>query len=165
MITCPRHGVLLHGTQCVGCDCPNADAESRPAFVRNAIAGAKVPAMGFDLASRPDMTARVKAQKIGGTFHYSADELDEALGPGLASHIERMAREQADFVRRYRDRVARSMRVPPEHFNCRSTIWESARDARPRSSHWGGAPHRKAVEIISDPADPRGMDARRVGPA
>lgn len=38
-------------------------------------------------------------------------------------------------------------------------------DPRPRSGHWSGTYSRQPIEIITDPDDPRGLNAKRVGPA
>lgn len=40
--------------------------------------------------------------------------------------------------------------------------WHHAGDSRSR--HWGRAPYRQPIEIITDPADRRGFDAKRIGP-
>lgn len=46
------------------------------------------------------------------------------------------------------------------------TAWryQSQGDARPRSGHWHSTYSRQPIEIITDPDDPRGLSAKRVGP-
>lgn len=158
MIRCPKHGPLLYGTRCVGCDCQHADLEPPAGFVPGTVH------MGFDLASGPDKSAHIRATKVAGKFQYSAEELEEMIGDSVG----RMAREQADFVRRYRERVEEDI--------LRGYRWEHASDPRPRPAHWNcrctinprygdGEPfaYDPNVEIITDPADQRGVNAKRVG--
>lgn len=147
MIRCPKHGPLLYGTRCVGCDCQHADLEPPTAFVPRA---AGTVHMGFDLASGPDKTATVKVsrERVGDSYEFTVEEID-LMGTVSRDHAEAMARHQ----RRMDEAIWRAMNVPPEHFNCRSTVHET----------WGAPPHRNGVEIITDPADRRGVNAKRVG--
>lgn len=144
MIRCPKHGPLLYGTRCVGCDCQHADLEPPTAFIPRA---AGTVHMGFDLASGPDKTATYRIERVGDEFRYTIDDIEFTEMPiGTADMF-------AEFARKERERVWRAMNMPPEHFNCRSTVHET----------WGAPPHRNGVEIITDPADQRGVNAKRVG--
>lgn len=87
---------------------------------------------------------------------------------GLPADIEWVAvdfpnvtsKEQAEAMARHQrwvdDAIWRATSVPPEHFNCRSRM-------DPRYGD-GTAWTPPAQEIITDPNDRRGMDARQIGP-
>lgn len=144
MIECPRHGQLLYGTKCTDCDCRLARFHDGGVIPKGTVH------MGFDLASGPDKTASVKVsrQRVGDSYEFTVEEID-LMGTISRDHAEAMARHQ----RRMDEAIWRAMNVPPEHFNCRSTVHET----------WGALPHRNGVEIITDPADQRGVNAKRVG--
>lgn len=151
MIDCPRHGALLYGTHCIGCDCQHADLEPPAAFIPRRDAG--TVHMGFDLASGPDKTVHIR---VSDRYEFSMEDIERASA-SITREAEAHLRREAERRRRAMDEeILRAMA---------GKRWEHAGDARPRSSHWGGAPHRQPYEIITDPADRRGFDAKPIGGA
>jgi hypothetical protein len=146
VIKCGKTGAtLLYGTKCVGCDCQLARFADG-GFVRDEPGTVRV--MGFDLASGPDKAATVHA-RVGKDYSFVIDDIE------LMEVNPRIAEQIADIARRQREAI--------EDAILGRKRWEHAGDARPRSSHWGGAPHRQPYEIITDPADRRGFDAKPIG--
>ncbi len=107
--------------------------------------------MGFDVASKPDQTATIKVQPVSNRYEFSVEDIEAATDPRL----ERLMRENEARLRRMREAAfERAMwgDVPPRHANCRSRM-------DPRYGD-GTAWTPPAQEIITDPNDRRGMDAR-----
>ncbi len=73
---------------------------------------------------------------------------NEALHAKVREHVEAIKRQQE---RAYMDAL---FGVRPNF----DTSWMDGMEP------WGPPPHRNAIEIITDPADTRGVDARRVNP-
>lgn len=138
MIRCGRNGaVLLYGTKCVGCDCQLAGFADGGTIPRDA----EAPRFfGVDLASGPDRTATARV-RMHRDYGFTIEEIDF---PNVTSKAtaEAMARHQ----RRVEEELARAI------YGSGYANPFARRDARP------------GVEIITDPNDRRGFDARRVGP-
>lgn len=146
MIRCGKTGAaLLYGTKCVGCDCQLAGLADGGVIPP----GTEAPRiMGFDLSSGPDRSATAYV-RVGKDYGFVVEEID-LFGTTSAEQAEAMARHQ----RRMDDAIWRAMNVPPEHFNCRSRMDPRYGDG----TRWTPP----AQEIITDPNDRRGFDARPV---
>lgn len=156
MIDCPRHGVLLHGTQCVGCDC----GRSRFATGGFVSASAEAPRIfpddrrwvrpervsGFDPGNPGgDKTAYVRFT-VDPPYSFTVDDIE------LHDVDPRITERLAEQMRRHRERMDEAI------FNdLFRNQW------RHPEAKWGAPPRQNAVEIITDPADRRGFDARPVG--
>lgn len=146
MIKCGKTGAtLLYGTKCVGCDCYRALREAERL-------ASHVEVVGFDVTSHADQVV-----KIGRDYRYTIDDIE-------LHEVDPRASERWDEqIRRHRERMEEALRAslfvsdPPWHFNCRSTV-------NPRWDDGEPFPYDPKVEVITDPADGRGFDARRVGP-
>ncbi|APZ81780.1 hypothetical protein vBEliSR6L_15 [Erythrobacter phage vB_EliS_R6L] len=140
MIRCGKTGAtILYGTKCAGCDCERADP----------LPAGRV--MGFDLASGPDhtATATISRQRVGDSYEFRVEDIEL-----FATTSREQAERMAGWQRKMDEAIWRSINVPPEHFNCRSRM-------DPRYGN-GTAWTPPAQEIITDPNDRRGMDARPV---
>lgn len=176
---CCAHGVILYGNRCVQCE--RGDLPKPRSFIADAVRtamagkfhdGGFIPkslrATGFDTASGPDRTATGTYQRVGDTMRFTVDDLKSEYV--MSNDRAREAREaingndeQMAKIKRRADEMLRRMYTPfitdpPYH-------WEHRADPRPRDHHWGGPPRSRAVEVITDPLDQRGVNARRVGPA
>lgn len=151
------HGVILHGTKCINCergDIPDTlTAHERAAGSRRFM---------FDTASGPDRTATGTYQRVGDEMRFTVDDIK--VDYDWREKVERRTREaingnharMCEMADRMEEALRRTM-WPPEHFNCRSTVTDPPWD-------WGGPPRSRAIEVITDPLDQRGVNARRVGP-
>lgn len=185
MIRCGKTGAaILYGTKCVGCDCelaPYADggvvsaeglervSERLTRDYANVLSRQQAERLGkhdqarvfgFDTASKPDQTATIKVQRVSDRYEFSVEDIKAATDPRL----ERLMRENEARLRRMREAAfARAVwgdvvdppwgfEAPPRHANCRSRM-------DPRNGD-GTAWTPPAQEIITDPNDRRGMDAR-----
>lgn len=137
MIECPRHGRLLYGTKCTDCDCRLARFHDGGVIPKGTVH------MGFDLASGPDKTATIRMQKVSDRYEFSMEDIERASAS--------ITREAEAHLRRETERRRRAM----DEEILRAMYGRQA---------WGPPPNRNAVEIITDPADRRGLDAKRVGP-
>lgn len=186
------HGVILHGTGCVQCE--RGDLPEPRSFMADAVRagmagkfhdGGFIPkslhATGFD-HGRPggDKTAFVRGQRVGDTMRFTVDDLKSEYVISKAAedvrramngdraHMAAMEARMSAANKSLRDELLREAAQGrgwggPYDTNKR---WEHSRgDARARWGHWPGSPYRNQVEIITDPLDQRGVNARRVGPA
>ncbi len=136
MIRCGKTGaVLLYGTKCVGCDCGRVDGK---AALDDAISRT---IFGVDLASGPDRTATARV-RVHRDYGFTVEEIDF---PNVTSKAtaEAMARHQ----RRVEEELVRAI------YGSGYANPFARREARP------------GVEIITDPNDRRGFDARPIGAA
>lgn len=149
MIDCPRHGRLLYGTKCTDCDCLLARFHDGGVIPKGAVH------MGFDLASGPDKTAtaKVRRERVGDSYEFTVEEID-LMGTVSREHAEAMARHQ----RRVEEELARAI-----YGSGYANPFASRPDVT--DPPWGAPPRRNAVEIITDPADRRGFDAKLIGGA
>ena len=158
MMLCGKTGaVLLYGTKCAGCDCGGGrslDELERisPRMTREAKAHLDrhppgTVHMGFDLASKPDKSASYRIHRVGDEYSYFVDDIEFMEMPSG------VAEQMAEFARRQREAM--------EDAILGHKRWQHAGDSRSR--HWGRAPYRQPIEIITDPADRRGFDAKRIG--
>lgn len=116
---CPRHGRLLYGDSCVGCDCGGPSRPPRP-FLR--------PALD---------EIRIEHIDLGSMGRFS-EQMNEAIRAHAKTARERLDEE---ILRTYR--------------------WNPAMDERVRQGHaWGAPPNSNPIEVITDPNDLRGLDAR-----
>lgn len=152
MIKCGRSGAtLLYGTKCVGCDCHLARFHDG-GFVRDDPGTVRV--MGFDLASKPDQTVHIR---VSDRYEFSVEDIERASAS--------ITRETEAHLRREAERRSRAMDAEILR-TLHGQRWEPGMDARTRPSHaWGAPPRSHAVEIITDPADRRGLDAKPIGDA
>lgn len=142
MTDCPRHGRLLYGTHCTDCDCGRALPIGR--------------VTGFDVSSGPDYSAVASARWIDERYEYRV-EVIEALRP----EINRVMEEQAEMIRRA-SRIFHHEWGTDHRFDFHS---RRCRICNLAERDWmnGGHPPCGAPELITDPQDPRGIDARRIG--
>ena len=154
---CCSHGVILYGSKCLRCERgdiidPNLrDFDTSQRFHSGGV-------IGVDLASGPDRTATGTYQRVGETMRFTVDDLKNEYVVS-AKVAEAMARRAMNGDRARMDamheRINEGLRKRWEHMRG---------DPRPRESHWGGPPRSRVPEIITDPLDQRGVNARRVGP-
>jgi hypothetical protein len=115
-LTCPRFGALLYGAHCIGCDCP--------------------------LASGPDQTAHIRAQRVGDRYEFRVEDVEflQPDGDEIGRIFEMMGRH------RHRMEEVLGVREP----------WRHTRRSYAR-------PQVEPAEIITDPADTRGLNAKPIG--
>lgn len=106
-----------------------------------------------------------KIQRVGEKMIFTVDDLKTEYV--MSAKAEREAREaingndeQMAKIKRRADEMLRRMYTPfitdlPYH-------WVPRPDPRPREHHWGA--RSRSIEVITDPNDTRGVNARRVGP-
>lgn len=178
MIKCGRTGAtLLYGTKCVGCDC-GIDAPEQSTFIRDALAGIGKPVgplpvgerIGFDVSSGPEKTASatISRHRVSDRYEYRVEDIEAATHPDLERLIREGEAHMSEMRRRREAAFHRAMwglgvdapwgfEAPPRHTNCRSRV-------DPRNAD-GTAWTPPAQEIITDPADRRGLDAKPIGGA
>lgn len=150
---CCAHGVILYGANCVRCERGDFPA-----------------AYGVDLATGPDQVAYVKA-RVGAGGAFTIEEVlngaearaaingDDAKMKAMHERISAATRKIAEEIAE-RARRGEGWGGPYDT----GKRWEHSRgDPRARQTHWH-VPHPRAPEIITDPNDTRGVNARRVGP-
>lgn len=179
------HGVLLHGTNCVQCE--RGELPGDPPGTRNFVAdalraalagkfseGGFVPrTMGFDTASGPDYHVEVEMtrRRAGEEFVYTVDDIKTSYEArrainGDEERLEAMQARMSAATRKIAEEIAERARRGEGWGGPYDTgkRWEHSRgDPRARQTHWH-VPHPRAPEIITDPNDTRGVNARRVGP-
>lgn len=131
-------------------------------------------ATGFDTASGPDRTAFAfqRANAGGKTYHFTVDDIttDYEFRQAINGDEERLEAMQAAMsaaTRKIAEEIAEAARRGEGWGGPYDTSkrWQHSRgDPRTRDSHWGGPPRARVPEIITDPTDTRGVNARRVGP-
>lgn len=158
------HGVILHGTKCINCergDIPDTlTAHERAAGSRRFM---------FDTASGPDRTATGTYQRFGDTMRFTVDELksEYVVSYKVAEAMARRAmngdRARAEELHERINEALRRSAGGRDYYTVPPFVWPHSKgDPRPRDGHWG--PRSRAPEIITDPLDQRGVNARRVGP-
>lgn len=151
---CCSHGLILYGSKCLRCE--------RGDIIDPNLTELGKHVSGFDTASGPDRTATGRYQRVGDEMRFTVDDIK--VDYDWRDKVERRTREaingnharMREMAERMEEALRRTM-WPPEHFNCRSTIIDPPWD-------WGGPPRAHAIEVITDPLDQRGVNARRVGP-
>lgn len=177
---CCAHGTILHGMRCVRCE--RGDLPESRSFVHDVMRAVRQPGgfsdggmFGFDLGKPGgDQTAFVRGQRVGERIEWTADDLKTAWHSPLNGNSEAM-----DEIRRRYDEAARrvmdeSLRrsaggrdyytAPP--FNCRSRVDPMWGDGTPMTEDEADLVNGRyrGAEVITDPLDQRGVNARRVGP-
>lgn len=138
MIKCGKTGAtLLYGTKCAGCDCQLARFHDGGVIPKGTVH------MGFDLASGPDMTVH---GRYGDRYEFRMEDIERASAT--------MTREAEAHLRR---EAARRNRAMEEEFL--RTYQRHSRTAWTMDDPG----FRPGVEIITDPADRRGFDAKPIG--
>lgn len=158
------HGLILYGTKCLRCE--------RGDIIDPNLTELGKHVSGFDTASGPDHHVEVTA-RVNGDGSFTVDDIktsyefrDDAIN-GNRERMEALHERINEALRRSAGgRDYYRMPDPPWDFGKR---WEhSGGDPRPRAhAHWHdwpGSPFRQQIEVITDPLDQRGVNARRVGP-
>ena len=172
------HGVILHGTRCVQCE--------RGDLPRDFDTTQRFPTGGFVPKGGPRM------HSVDGKFVFTADDIKtdyefrQAIN-GDEERLEAMQARMSEATRKIAEEIAERARRGEGWGGPYDTgkRWEHSRgDPRPRHQHcrstvnavWGdGTPltddeadlingRYRGGEIITDPTDTRGVNARRVGP-
>lgn len=146
------HGVILHGTKCINCergDIPDTlTAHERAAGSRRFM---------FDTASGPDRTVTGTYQRVGDTMRFTVDDIETDYS--WRDEVERRTKAAHEKINEALRRSAGGR----DYYTVPPFVWPHSKgDPRPRDGHWG--PRSRAPEIITDPLDQRGVNARRVGP-
>ncbi|MBS67237.1 MAG: hypothetical protein Tp170SUR191951_29 [Prokaryotic dsDNA virus sp.] len=117
--------------------------------------------MGFDLSSGPDHSAAATFRVKGG--EWTLEDLERISPHATRLSEEFMRREAEARARAQEEQIFRAMYGDARANPFRAGVSDPPWDWNPARA---GHPHAKtpAVEIISDPADRRGMDARQIGP-
>lgn len=130
------HGTILYGTSCVRCE--------RGEFPRAEV-------MGFDMGSGDETVFARVGMKNG---HFTVEDIlahdDPAVRDYVNGNKDRMRAKAKEFEDILREAARDS-----------EFVWRHATNSRARSNHYRPPPPR--VEIITDPLDQRGVNARRVG--
>lgn len=148
MIRCGKTGAtLLYGTKCAHCDCHLSRFADGGIIPQDTDAPRM---MGFDTASEPDRSVAYRIHLVDDELRYTFNDIEI----DMLDLNTRQADQMTDFIKRHHEEIERAMY---------GKRWEHAADPRPRRDHWGPPPHRQAVEIITDPSDRRGFDAKRIG--
>ena len=182
------HGVILHGMRCVQCE--RGDLPEPPSFIHDIERAVRKPtSFGFDTASGPDRTATGTYRRVNDKIHFTADDLKTAWTSPLNGDDERMEamRKRFDDVLRESARGRDYYRMPdppwdplkqrrwehsrgdarvrPEHMNCRSTIRPQWGDGTPMTEDEADLMNGRyrGADIITDPNDHRGVNARKIG--
>lgn len=177
------HGVILHGTRCIQCE--RGDLPEPPSFIADVLRAVRKPAsFGFDTASGPDRTATGTYQRVGDTMRFTVDDLksEYVINAKVAEAMARRAmngdRERMEAMSdRIKDVLRESARGrdyytfpdppwdPLKHRNCRSTIRAAWGDGTPMTDDECDLimGRYRGADIITDPNDHRGVNARKIG--